>query len=90
MTTMRGLTVKGAFLMLALVLTVLAAQVSLSAPLQACTWMWGVNFTYDYYSDGTYSVYVGSCHEDCYAVRTCWGEQTSYVITNMGECYYCG
>jgi hypothetical protein len=90
MSTMNRLTLKSAFLLLALVLTVFAAQLSLPAPAKACTWMWGVNFTYDYYSDSTYTVFVGSCHEDCYANRTCWGEQTSYVIFNMGECYYCG
>lgn len=90
MNTAKKLSLKGGALMLMLVLLALVAQMSSPAPAKACTWMWGVNFTYDYYSDASYSQYVGSCHEDCYAVKTCWGEQTAYMIGNMGECYYCG
>lgn len=79
MSTTKRLVLRGGSLVLLLALVALAL---VPAPARAeC--LWGVNFTY-YYSTG------GSCHDDCYAVRTCWGDTSGYITESyMGECYYC-
>ena len=77
-TTMR-LSLKGAGLVLVLVLKMLA---TFPAPASAeC--LWGVMYTY-YYSTG------GACHYDCYNQETCWGDTSGYIVdSGWGECWYC-
>jgi hypothetical protein len=70
---------KGGALVLMLSLAFLAA---FAAP--ACAeCLWGVTYTY-YYSTG------GSCHYDCYANQSCWGDTSGDIVdVQIGECFYC-
>lgn len=79
MTMKMRLSLKGAALILVLVL---AAFASFPVPARAYC-LWGVMYT-DYYSTG------GACHYDCYNQKTCWGDTSGYIYDSQsGECWYC-